>query len=165
MELTINPPQGDLGDFRWSLVRTPDQKALDNPTNPPAPQFSSVFIDASLDDLATHFKSRKFDRRAYSAFWNENSFGIIDQRSVQDSTMSIAIWWNSPSREHFEAEVGGDEEAMERWVPTGWHSIRVSFEDAAYVSAGNIENDFIWIVENKGAENYDANGVLLPQER
>ena len=135
--MTVSPPQGRLaGGLRWSLVRTPDQKTLDDPNIAPVSKFSTGFLNASIDDLGAHFEKRAPDIREHPAFWNETTFGVLDQRSIEEKTILVAIPYLAQDREELRTECGGDEELMNAWIPSGWYKIRVSFQDAAFICSG-----------------------------
>jgi hypothetical protein len=88
--------------------------------------------------------------------FNDNSFAVLDERSAVDKTILIVIWWNEFPKE----EIKDSQPAMEVWIPTGWHSIRVKFEDAPLVCTGIEFNDAYYLLERQGPENFTSNGVL-----
>jgi len=160
LEATTNPII-DCGDFRWSLVRTRDQATLDDPTTAPVSDFSTDFVNASIDDIGTYLKKRY--RREFPnipADWSSESFAILDERSVKDKTLLIVRWWQVDQSLE-ELQEMQDEWLIERYKPTGWHALRVGFKDAPQVGSSIEFSPGVFLVDMQGPENFTEDGVLI----
>ncbi|KAH8601082.1 hypothetical protein B0O99DRAFT_589164 [Bisporella sp. PMI_857] len=160
LEAATNPTV-DCGDFRWSLVRTRDQAPLDDPTTAPVGDFETSFLNASIDEIGVYFNTR-YTREFpdYPADWSSKSFAVLDERSIEDKTLLIVRWWQQDQSLEELQEIR-DEWLIGRYKPTGWQSLRVTFEDSPQVGSSIELSPSAYLVDLQGPENFTDDGVLI----
>jgi hypothetical protein len=146
--------------FSWSLVKTREQKAIEQTTTTPIQQFETGFLGASNDALGDYFNSRLPDIRGRKEYFNQDSFVVIDERSARDDTVLVVIWWVEVPKEDLIA-FGDDEVTLKGWLPTGWHSIRIRLADAVFVCNGIQFTDDYYLIQRSGPECFTKDGVLI----
>lgn len=143
----------------FSLVRTPDQATLDDPTNAPVEEFSSGFVGWTIDAIGTYFNQRcerEFPNGEGTHKWSTMTFTILDERSLTDKTVTIATWWATVPEEFKE-----DIDHFDDHATYGWHTVRVKFPEASHVAAAMDFQTGLYLEEL----SEDEDGVLkLPED-
>jgi hypothetical protein len=132
-------------------------------TSTPIPEFNTGFLGASYKELGKYFKIRTGDISGRPEGYNQESFVVIDDRSLVDKSVLLVDWWVETPKEDL-IGYGDDEETLKGWLPTGWHSIRVRLEDAPAVCKGISHSYDYWFVQRSGPENFTEDGVLIMNE-
>lgn len=141
-------------------MRTAEQP-LEDPTEPPVANFKTSFEGSTIEELGSYFRARyvvEFPKAP--ATWNAYSFGVLDERSVRDKTLLMVAWWEAEPID----ESPDDEDVQEAWMPTGWKTLRVRFEDAAWLAMCIDINDSLYLEECAGPENFrEDETFILPK--
>ena len=117
---------------------------------PPRPAFTTSFTSASLDALGDFCKSHS------SA--DITTFGVLDERSIADSTVLLVKWevWSDYIDPN--AESGLDDDSN-RQQHEGWQTLRTYFANAARVMDGL---EYLPVREFKATEQgFDGDGVYV----
>jgi hypothetical protein len=123
-------------------------------------KFETGFLGASYEALVDYFKSCLQDIHGRKECFNQNSFVIIDGRSVRDDTVLLVVWWHETPKEDLIGS-GNEEEVLKGWLPTVWQSIRIKLEDAPSICNGiSIRYDY-FLIQRSGPERFTKDGVLV----
>ncbi len=125
-------------------MRTTKQTDFEKPTQVPVAGFETDFIDASHDTLG-EFCLSNFPSNARI---QPNYFGIMDERSMDDSTLLVVKWelWAERKDPNNDFDLENKE---------GWQTVRVRFGGAA---------DFITRVEYLPLEEHLSGDDVLDEE-
>ena len=116
----------------------------------PSPDFTTSFTSASLDALGDFCKSHSPA--------DITTFGVLDERSITDSTVLLIKWevWSDYIDPN--AESGLDDDSNRR-QHEGWQTLRTYFANAARVMDGL---EYLPVREFKATEQgFDGDGVYV----
>lgn len=121
------------GNNFFSLVRSQDQKSLENATKPPVEPFITGFPSASMEELSRYLRDLREQRMRQRSegktegYFNIccNSLIILEERTMKDHTANLGVY-----RGEIEMDDEGNELGWESWHEE-WRSVRVHFAELA----------------------------------
>ena len=116
-------------------------------------EFTTSFSSASLDDLGDFCRSHSPA--------NTTTFAILDERSINDSSILLVKWevWSDYIDPNAETGLDDDSNLEEH---EGWQTLRTYFADAAKVMDGL---EYLPVREFTSTDKgFDGNGVYVPQD-